>query len=216
MIPNKEYKGRAHIRMYNRDCMELLESDREWELAIVDPEYGIDAGNMQMGSGKNKLYKKGDWDKSPPKKEYFNSLFNVSENQIICGGNYFTDKIPVTKSWIFWDKGIDGDCSFADGEMIWTSFDIVLRKAPIRYKGFLGADKQRIHITQKPVRLYKWLLTNYAEEGDSILDTHGGSMSIAIACWDMGFDLDICELDEDYFNDAVKRFEQHIRQTQLF
>ena len=212
----KTKTGRATINFHNVDCNIFMSKipDNYYELAIVDPEYGIDAGNMTMGSGKNKKYTKKDWDKKPPEECYFKELFRVSKNQIICGGNYFN--LPLTKSWIFWDKGINGDCTFADGELLWTSFNSVLRIAPIRYKGFLGADKERIHITQKPIKLYKWLLKNYAKEGDKMLDTHGGSASISLACWDMKYDLDLCELDVDYFNDSWKRFETHTSQTQLF
>ncbi len=206
------------INLIHGDCMDLMRetSDGYYDLAVIDPEYGIDAANMTMGSGKNKRYKKSDWDKQRPDSAYFKEVFRVSKNQIVCGGNYFTDLLPPTKSWILWDKGIYGDCSFADGEMIWTSFDSVLRIAQIRYKGFLGADKERIHITQKPVALYKWLLTNYAKPGDRILDTHGGSMSISIACYDLGFDLDLTELDKDYYDAGVARFERHRAQGQLF
>jgi site-specific DNA-methyltransferase (adenine-specific) len=206
------------IQITNEDNMELMARypDNYFDLAIVDPEYGIDAGNMTMGSGKNKKYTKKNWDKKTPEVEYFYELFRVSKNQIICGGNYFTDKLPISKGWIFWDKGINGDCSFADGELIWTSFDTVLRKANIRYKGFLGADKERIHITQKPVALYKWLLDKYAKQGDKILDTHLGSGSIAIACHDYGFDLTACELDKEYLDKAMKRINNHMAQTKLF
>ena len=215
MKPDKEYTGRATIRMYNCDCMELMQSGKMWGLAIVDPPYGIGASEMVMGKGKTKKYKQGKrWDYNAPDKLYFKVLKETSENQIIWGGNYFN--LPINRGWIFWDKGLNGKSSFSDGELAWTSFDSVLRKANIRYDGFLGADEQRIHPTQKPVKLYKWLLTNYAKPGDTILDTHGGSLSIAIACWDLGFDLDICELDKDYFDAAVKRFENHISQQTLF
>jgi site-specific DNA-methyltransferase (adenine-specific) len=197
--------------------MELMSKypDNHFELAIVDPPYGINASKMTMGSGKNKKYKKGkNWDDIPPEENYFIELKRVSKNQIIWGGNYFN--LPITKSWVLWDKGIYWDCSFADGEMAWTSFDIVLRIAKIRYKGFLGSDNERIHPTQKPIALYKWLLKNYAKAGDKILDTHLGSASIAIACYDLGFDLVGCELDTDYFEASKKRIQNHISQTQLF
>ncbi|MEI6187056.1 MAG: DNA methyltransferase [Alphaproteobacteria bacterium] len=192
--------------------MDYLKSykDKQFSLAIVDPEYGIDAANMTMGSGKNKKYSKKNWDKNIPTEDYFKQLFRVSSNQIICGGNYFTKYLHPTKSWIFWDKGIYADCSFADGELLWTSFNIVLRVAQIRYKGFLGADKDRIHITQKPIALYKWLLTNYAKEGDTILDTHGGSRSLAVACYDLGFDHVSIELDKDYHEQSKARFDAHV------
>lgn len=200
------------IEITNEDNMELMKRypDGYFDLAIVDPEYGIDAGNMTMGSGKNKKYTKKNWDKKPPQGEYFTELFRVSKNQIICGGNYFTNFLKPTKSWIFWDKGINGDCSFADGELLWTSFESVLRIAPIRYKGFLGADKERIHITQKPIPLYKWLIDNHAKSGDKILDTHLGSGSIAIACHDYGFELKACEIDKDYYDKSIERIKNHI------
>lgn len=201
----------------NEDNMELMARypDNYFDLAIVDPPYGIGASEMTMGSGKNKKYKKGkNWDNETPNKDYFIELTRVSKNQIIWGGNYF--QLPLTKSWILWDKGIYWDCDFADGEMAWTSFERVLRIAKIRYKGFLGADKERIHPTQKPVALYKWLLDKYAKQGDKILDTHLGSGSIAIACHDYGFDLTACELDKEYFDKAMTRINNHTAQTKLF
>jgi site-specific DNA-methyltransferase (adenine-specific) len=204
--------------VYNRDCIEGMKEypDKYWELAICDPEYGIDAGNMTMGSGKNKKYTKKNWDKKRPTKDYFNELFRVSKNQIICGGNYFTDNLPISKGWIFWDKGINGDCTFADGELIWTSFDTVLRKADIRYKGFLGADNERIHITQKPIKLYDWLLKNYAKEGDKILDTHVGSGSSRIAAHKGKFDFTGFEIDADYWLAQEKRYKDFASQLTLF
>jgi len=201
----------------NEDNMELMARypDKYFDLAIVDPPYGIGASEMTMGNGKNKKYKKGKiWDNETPNQEYFEELFRVSKNQIIWGGNYFS--LPLTKSWIFWDKGINGDCDFADGELAWISFNKVLRIAPIRYKGFLGADTERIHPTQKPIKLYKWLLDKYAKQGDKILDTHLGSGSIAIACHDYGFDLTACELDKEYFDKAMQRINNHTAQQKLF
>jgi site-specific DNA-methyltransferase (adenine-specific) len=197
--------------------MELMARypDNYFDLAIVDPPYGIGASEMTMGSGKNKKFKKGkNWDNQTPTDKYFNELIRISKNQIIWGGNYFD--LPLTKSWILWDKGIYWDCDFADGEMAWTSFNKVLRIAKIRYKGFLGADKERIHPTQKPIKLYKWLLDKYAKQGDKILDTHLGSGSIALACHDYGFDLTACELDKEYYDAAIKRIKNHVSQTKLF
>ena len=205
------------ITLYNCDCMEYMKDipDKYYDLCIVDPPYGIDACNMTMGSGTNKKWSKGKkWDNNIPPKEYFDELFRVSKNQIVWGGNYFN--LPSKRGWIFWDKGIDGDCSFADGELAWTSFDVVLRKANIRYKGFLGMDKERIHPTQKPIKLYEWLLKNYAKPTDKILDTHFGSCSIGIACHNFGCSLDACELDEEYFDNAFKRVRTHVRQLDLF
>lgn len=204
------------VELLNMDCMEYLAGlpDKAFELAIVDPPYGIGAGLMTMGSGTNKQWGKKDWDTAIPTAEYFDELNRVSSSQIIWGGNYFP--LPCARGWIFWDKGIDGDCSFADGELAWTNFDRVLRKAPVRYKGFLGSDKTRIHPTQKPVALYEWLLTNYAKPGDRILDTHLGSGSSAIAAHNLGFDFVGTELDTDYYAAAVRRFEAHKAQGMLF
>jgi len=206
-------------KLHNQDCLEAMKlmQDNEFDLAIVDPPYGIGASEMTMGSGKNKKYKKGKkWDNETPTNEYFLELQRVSKNQIIWGGNYFADKLKPSKCYIFWDKGINGDCDFADGELAWCSFDKVLRIAPIRYKGFLGADKIRIHPTQKPVKLYEWLLMNYAKEGDKILDTHLGSSSIAIACHNLGYDLTGYELDKEYYDNAIKRIKNHQAQTRIF
>jgi site-specific DNA-methyltransferase (adenine-specific) len=202
--------------VYNMDCMEGMAKypDKYFELAIVDPPYGIGASEMTMGSGKNKKYKKGKmWDNVIPNNIYFNELKRISKNQIIWGGNYFN--LELTKSWIFWE-GIYGDCDFADGELAWTSFNKVLRIAKIRYKGFLGADDIRIHPTQKPVKLYKWLLTNYAKPGDKILDTYLGSGSSRIAAYDMGFDFVGFELDKEYFEASCKRFDTFKQQLKLF
>ena len=191
--------------------------DNQFDLAIVDPPYGINASEMTMGSGKNKKFKKGKkWDKETPTQKYFSELIRVSKNQIIWGGNYFTDKLKPSRCYIFWDKGIYADCDFADGELAWCSFDKVLRIAQIRYKGFLGADKIRIHPTQKPVKLYEWILMNYAKDGDKILDTHLGSGSIANACHNLKYDLEGFELDKEYFDAANKRLKQHQSQTTLF
>ena len=206
------------INIYNKDCLEAMKlmQDNQFDLAIVDPPYGIGASEMTMGSGKNKKYKKGKkWDNETPTNEYFLELQRVSKNQIIWGGNYFADKLKPSKCYIFWDKGINGDCDFADGELAWCSFNKVLRIAPIRYKGFLGADKIRIHPTQKPVKLYEWLLMNYAKEGDKILDTHLGSGSIAIACHNLGYDLEGYELDKEYYDNALKRIKEHQSQLRL-
>ena len=207
------------INLYNCDCMEFMKNkpDNYYGLSIVDVPYGIGASEMTMGTGKNKRYSKGkNWDNETPLLEYFIELFRVSKNQIIWGGNYFTDKLPISRGWIYWDKQLNKDVSFADGELAWTSFDKVVKTAKVQYSGFLGADNERIHPTQKPVALYKWLLKNYAKEGDKILDTHGGSMSIALACWDYGFDLDLCELDAEYFTAGQKRFNNHKAQLKLF
>lgn len=206
------------IEITNEDNMVLMARypDKYFDLAIVDPPYGI-LINMNMGrkKGQIKKHKDKDWDSGIPSHEYFDELFRVSKHQIIWGGNYFP--LPLTKSWIFWDKNVPEGVSFADGELAWTSFDKTLVKAKIDYTGFQGMDNGgKIHPTQKPVKLYKWVLDKYAKQGDKILDTHLGSGSIAIACHDYGFDLTACELDKEYFDQAMKRLKLHQSQLKLF
>ena len=193
--------------------------DKQFDLAIVDPPYGIDLANMNMGVGKskksskihNRKWKPKDWDKNTPNKQYFNQLFRVSKNQIIWGGNYF--ELPPCYGYVIWDKEIPKGLSFSDCEMAWHSF----KKAPrmFRYSAYLD-KKSKVHPTQKPVKLYKWLLNKYAEKGITILDTHLGSGSIAIACHDLGYDLTGIELDKEYYDAAVKRFNQHKAQLQIW
>ena len=205
------------IRYYNEDCMEGMKryGDKHFSLAICDPPYGIDI-NMNMGrkKGEKKKHKDKKWDASIPDEEYFKELFRISKNQIIWGGNYFP--LPLTKSWIFWDKDVPDGVSFADGELAWSSFDKTLVKVKLPYSGFRGSDTVRIHPTQKPVKLYKWLLRNYAKKGDLILDTHVGSASSLIACYDMGFDAVGFEIDKDYYEASKKRLEKFIAQGRLF
>lgn len=213
------------INITNEDCMELMKKtpDKYYDLAICDPPYGIGEDgfkNHNRGKlAKPTLYKPKEWDKETPQQDYFKELIRVSKNRIIWGGNHFIENIPNANSscWIVWDKDNTGD--FADCELAYTSFKTAVRKFEFRWNGMLQGnmkDKEiRIHPTQKPVQLYKWILTKYAKQGDKILDTHGGSMSIALACHDLGFDLDLCELDKDYFEAGVKRFEQHKKQLKL-
>ena len=209
------------MNITNEDNMELMARypDKYFDLAIVDPPYGIDLANMNMGIGKskkaskiqNRKWKPKDWDKNTPSLDYFEELFRVSKNQIIWGGNYF--ELPPCKNYIIWDKEIPLGLSFADCEMAWTSFN----KAPKIFRHSAYLDKNnKFHPTQKPIKLYKWILSKYANEGDKILDTHLGSGSIAIACHDLGFDLTACELDTDYYNAAMKRIADHKKQLQLF
>ncbi len=205
------------LDLRNMDCMELMAQypDKHFDLAIVDPPYGIGASEMQMGKGLNKIWKKGkQWDIAIPDASYFEELERVSKKRIIWGGNYFA--LPQSGGWIFWDKDRGKDLSFADGELAWTNFLTVLKKATVRYDGFIGADKTRIHPTQKPVKLYDWLLRNYANGGDKILDTHMGSGSIAIACHYAGFHLAASELDADYFKAACERIKRETAQQTLF
>jgi site-specific DNA-methyltransferase (adenine-specific) len=204
------------INLYNTDCMEFMRGlpDKYYELAVVDPPYGIGI-NTNMGRRKgdkpsnyHKFYGE---DSCIPSAEYFDELKRVSVNQIIWGGNYMTEHLPPSPCWILWDKGFSEEVTFAQFEMAWTSFTSSAKKFDRH-----PSQSDRIHPTQKPVALYKWLLKNYAKAGDKILDTHGGSMSIAIACHDMGFDLDLCELDPDYYAAGVKRYEQHKAQLSMF
>jgi len=202
------------MKITNEDNMALMARypDNYFELAIVDPPYGIgmaSGAGLTRGKKKKELYAKKSWDNERPNKKYFNELFRVSENQIIWGGNYFSDLFTASRCWIYWRKLMGGN--YADGELAWTSFDK-------NTKEFTKAtvSGERIHPTQKPVKLYEWLLMNYAKEGDKILDTHLGSGSIALACHNLGFDLTACELDEDYYNDAIKRIETHKKQITLF
>ena len=200
--------------------------DKYFDLAIVDPPYGIgeDGGKGIRTSpsrpnsyNRKPKYEAKGWDKEPPPSEYFIELLRVSKYVIIWGANHFIDRIPNASSpcWIVWDKKNEGT-DFADCELAWSNMKTAVRKYTVhKFKGTRGG-KDCIHPTQKPVDLYKWLLTKYAKEGDKILDTHLGSGSIAIACHDLGFDLTACELDTDYFNAAMKRIADHKKQIKLF
>lgn len=196
----------------NCDNMELMAEfpDNYFDLAIVDPPYGIDVNKMNMGGRKTvKPNKDKTWDNGIPDCSYFKELFRVSKNQIIWGGNYF----PLEQSQYFaiWDKGESMyGRSFAECEYAWV------RSGGTRIKKINPMQLGRFHPTQKPVDLYKWLLQSYAKEGDKILDTHLGSGSIAIACHYMGFDLTGCELDKDYFEAMNKRIKLETAQQDLF
>lgn len=203
----------------NIDCMEYMAQfpNKYFELAIVDPPYGIGANKMTLGNGKKKIFRgSSDWDKETPNEEYFHELKRVSQNQIIWGGNYMTTFLPPTGAWVFWDKGT-GENDFADGELAWTSFNGALRKISKSWVGANAKDGiERIHPTQKPIYLYRWLLCKYAKQGDKILDTHLGSGSSRIAADMEGFDFYACELDKDYFDASCKRFDEYKLQTKLF
>src|SRR5690554_1605004 len=200
------------IEMLNCDCMEYMATlpDKAFDLAIVDPPYGIDITSECMGGRKTiKPDKTKSWDNSTPTKEYFDELFRVLINQIIWGGNYFD--IPKSRYFAIWDKGetMYGR-DFAEAEYAWV------RSGGTRICKENPNQKDRIHACQKPVALYKWLLSCYAKPGDRILDTHGGSGSICIACHDLGFDLTWTELDKDYYEAACKRYKNHAAQASLF
>jgi site-specific DNA-methyltransferase (adenine-specific) len=198
------------------DCMELMATleDKAFDLAIVDPPYGINV-NHNMGRRKGNKpseYKPAFWDNEPPPFEYFLQLKRVSNNQIVWGANHFIEHIALPSScWIIWDKLFSNDVSFASAELAYTSFDSVTKKFTLS-----PVDATRIHPTQKPVALYEWLLTNYAKQGDTILDTHLGSGSSAIAANKLGFKFTGIELDADYFQAACKRIEKAYNQQDLF
>ena len=210
------------INLYHGDCLEAMRDmdDNAFDLAIVDPPYGINISNggsyyNKKGKRPNNPHTKKDWDSSIPSAEYFEHLKRVSRNQIVWGGNYMTEHLPPSRCWIFWDKVKFVD-NYADGELAWVSMDRNTKKVVIQHHGFLTKDGKSIHPTQKPVMLYEWLLDNYAKEGDKILDTHLGSGSIALACHNRGFSLDAWEIDQEYHSNAVKRFNQHIAQLTIF
>ena len=209
------------IQLYNCDNMELMARypDKYFDLAIVDPPYGLDLANMNMGIGntpkaskaKNRKWKSKDWDSEIPNNEYFEELNRISQNQIIWGGNYFN--LGVCNKFIIWDKEIPDGLSFSDCEYAWTSFSGANKI--FRYSAYLNKS-EKFHPTQKPPQLYKWLLDKYANPNDKILDTHLGSMSIAIACHDYGFELTGCELDKEYYDKGIERVKNHVAQQKLF
>jgi site-specific DNA-methyltransferase (adenine-specific) len=214
----KQEFHQSNLHLYQWDCMELMKQtpDKYYDLAIVDPPYG--GGNHSMnnlrtgGTWASKYGKKiNDWDK-PPTEEYFDELFRVSKNQIVWGANYFI--MPPSRCFIVMYKPfISESFTMSMCEYAWTSFDenaklFKWNRKKIDYK-------DRTHPTQKPVKLYEWLLKNYAKQGDKILDTHLGSMSIAIACNNYGFELTGCEIDKDYYNDGIKRVKYHLSQLKL-
>jgi site-specific DNA-methyltransferase (adenine-specific) len=200
--------------VFNIDCMELLRQtpDKYYSLSIVDPPYGGGQHfNFRFGTDV--------YESKPPSPEYWVELLMVSKDQIVWGGNYFTEHLPMNRCWISWFKGNPAP-NFSDIELAWTSFDRVSKQISIESYGFNHADRKNgektIHPTQKPVSLYKWLLKNYAKEGDKILDTHLGSGSSRIAAYDMGFDFTAFEIDKDYFKAQEERFQNHIKQLKIF
>ena len=208
------------INLYNKDCMEAMKDmvDDQYDLAIVDPPYGINRGGQtetftKQKKHKRKYFEKKKWDTKIPSKLYFQNIFRVSKNQIIWGANYFTMYLKGSMGWVFWDKG--QDLTMSDGELAFTSFNRALRRIKIN-RMQLVKEGGTIHPTQKPVKLYEWLLMNYAKEGDRILDTHLGSGSIAIACHNLGYSLDAYEIDKEYYEATLKRFNNHTLQIQLW
>jgi site-specific DNA-methyltransferase (adenine-specific) len=207
------------IDLNNQDCLEAMRqmADNQFDLAIVDPPYGIGAAKkpIEAGKWKRKIHKSKDWDSSIPPKEYFQELKRVSKNQVIWGGNYFLDYLTNTPCFIVWDKKLTKGW-LADCELAWTSFNTQTKIFTRHHIEDHNAGIKRIHPTQKPVKLYEWLLDNYAKEGDKILDTHLGSGSIALACHNRGYSLTAFEIDKEYFEAAKKRLEIHQAQLTMF
>lgn len=196
------------VELLNMDCMELMAQypDKYFDLAIVDPPYGIGIANNPV----RQMHKKKNWDSEIPNAQYFNELFRVSKNQVIWGGNYFP--LPPSQGFIVWDKKQPENFSLSMCEFAWSS-----KQSPAKiFRRSVLVDKDKLHPTQKPIELYEWILRRYAESGQKILDTHLGSASSAIAAHNLGFDFVGCEIDKEYFDNAVKRFNLHAQQLTLF
>lgn len=227
-LPLSGVSSCATSEVYLMDCVEGLRHypDNYFDLAVVDPPYGSNniQGGYTSGKGggvaKQKKYNQKLWTQKAPGQEYFAELFRVSKNQIIWGANHFIEMMPINSSgWIFWDKR-NGEVSFSDGELAWTSFDKALRKFEYMWSGMLQQNmknkEQRIHPTQKPIALYEWILSKYASDGDLILDTHVGSGSSRIAANKAGLDFVGFEIDNEYFESQEKRWREFVGQTRLF
>lgn len=215
-IFTKHYRY-GNLLLINADCVDVMKHihNNAFDLAIVDPPYGINKDGQNQSTGGNggrKAHEFRGWDDAIPEKEYFDELFRVSKNQIIWGANYMTPYLPPSMGWILWDKG--QRINQSDGELAFTSFEKALRVFTCNRVELL--KEGTMHPTQKPIKLYSWLLTNYAKIGDKILDTHGGSFNSAIAAWQLGFDFVGIERDETYFKAAIKRVDLVVRQVQIF
>jgi len=214
-------QNKTMITAYNSDCLEAMRlmKDNEFDLAIVDPPYGIGIDGQLKSVSKNskhnrKHHERKNWDSEIPSKEYFDEVHRVSKNAIIWGANYFVEHLKQGhKGWIIWDKAQHG-LTMSDCELAYSTFDCPTR-IYTKNRAVL-ISQNTIHPTEKPIHLYKWLLMNYANQGDKILDTHGGSFSHAIACHNLGFDLTIFEIDKDYFDAGMKRLAQHQQQLTMF
>lgn len=199
-----------NIEITNEDNMLLMARypDNYFDLAIVDPPYGIGISSNPV----RQQHKKKNWDNKIPLEKYFNELKRVSKNYIIWGGNYFIDYLNNSQGFIIWDKKQPENFSLAMAEFAYSSI-----QSPAKiFRYSVLTEQGKIHPTQKPVALYKWILDKYAKEGDKILDTHLGSGSIAIACHDYGFELTACELDKEYYDKAIQRIKNHVSQQKLF
>jgi len=202
------------IELLNMDCLLYMKQceDKQFDLAIVDPPYGIEVKTRVFDDGKK-------WDFETPKAEYWKELFRISKNQIVWGGNYFIDYLYATKCFLVWDKKMTEKHMMSMAEMAWTSFNtksLIFKQPPVGDRGFYNIDGTRIHPTQKSIKLYEWQLKHFANEGDKIIDTHLGSGSIAIACYNMKFDLVGIEIDKDYFQKASNRLEDRKMTPTLF
>jgi len=214
------------MKITNECNMELMAryEDNHFDLAIVDPPYGIDADNKNNGKNSDRhektskakinTYKKTNWDNLIPDEDYFKELIRVSKRQVVWGANFFNLKGGM----LYWDKHVTMP-TYSQGELAWLSWLNKVDFVSIAWHGMIQHDMKnkeiRIHPTQKPVKLYEWLLMNYAKEGDKILDTHLGSGSIALACHNLGYDLTACELDKEYFEASQKRLKQHQAQLRI-
>ena len=207
---------RSKIELHNVDCLPFMKQcdDKQFDLAIVDPPYGINYHKEQKKGGKGRVnFKQVKWDNEIPPVEYWNELFRISKNQIVWGGNYMTKYLEPSRCWISWYKM--QEFSTNEFELAWTSFDRTCKQFNLsRVQAYAG--KNKIHPTEKPIKLYEWLLHNFAKKGDKIFDSHIGSGSIAIACDKMEFDLVGTEIDSDYFRKASKRLDVYRRQQTLF
>jgi site-specific DNA-methyltransferase (adenine-specific) len=210
--------------LYHGDCMDYMRGlpDKAFDLAIVDPPYGIGEDKTtrpSRGRTETKAHIEKHWDSKPPEKSYFSELMRISRRQIVWGANHFISRLPFDSScWIVWNKKTAGNT--ADCELAWTSFDTAVRRFDFMWEGFwqenMKNKEARIHPTPKPVALYEWLLTNYAKPGDRILDTHLGSGSSAIAAHGLGFEFVGIELDADYYAAACERIARAYAQPRLF
>ncbi len=205
--------GRSALStVYLMDCIEGMKQfpDKIFDLAVVDPPYGIGAGKgVGVTRGKENQYTVKDWDSSIPEQTYWDELWRVSKNQIVWGGNYMTDYLKPSRGWIYWQKMMGGN--YADGELAWTSFDRNLKEFTKR-----SDQGNRFHPTQKPIKLYEWIFANYAEDGNLILDTHLGSQSSRIAANKAGLDFVGFEIDREYFDNGNTRFKNFVSQGVLF
>lgn len=208
------------IKIYNMDCLEAMSKmeDNAYDLAIVDPPYGIDMGNKINSITGGVKHTPKEWDKYTPCNKYWDELLRISKNSIVWGGNYFMSKIKKDNAcWIVWDKN-NGKSLFADAELAFTTFNSPVRISKVHWCGSAAkweTGQNKIHPTQKPVKLYEWLLMNYAKAGDKILDTHLGSGSSAIAAHNLGYDFTGYELDEEYFKATKKRLDNHTAQLRI-